>query len=295
MSETPQMNPQQDPGRSGPTQPLPQGTPGTPGGAPAAQAPGQVPPPMPAQPPGAPSAWSQQLPAGLPQAGGPAAGRPRAGARPWLIGGGAALAVAAIAGVVIAMSGGGGKSTAAGASPGAPGGAVKPSAPGKAYTKVPEGCELIKASTIARIAPGTECKPSQFDNATMASMITRMPSWDTPFGSGGEFLSLDVSLNVSPGASGMYDMKKKSALTALDKVRTVTDQRSLSGLGEEAYVVHGADKAPMDLAEATVIVRAGNAVFTVGYTYKPADSGKTEKQAEDDAIAAARDVLGSLG
>ncbi|REK84640.1 hypothetical protein DY245_42410 [Streptomyces inhibens] len=203
--------------------------------------------------------------------------------------------MAAIVGVIIAASGDDGKNTASGKSPGAPGGAAKPSAPTeKAFTKVPEACKLIKASTIARIAPGTECKPSQFDNATMAAMITRMPSWRTPFGSGGKMLDLGVNLMVGPSAKGMYDMHKSSALNALKKVRTTTGSRSLSDLGEEAYVVHAVDKDPMSLAEAQVIVRAGNAEFTVGYTYHTSDSGKNQQQAEDAAIAAARDVLGSL-
>ncbi|MEN8651466.1 hypothetical protein ABCR94_12685 [Streptomyces sp. 21So2-11] len=291
MSETPQTNPEQGPVPTGPTQPLPQGTPGW---GPAAQPPGQL-PPIPAQPPGAPSAWSQTLPLG----GAPTAGRPHGSARSWLIGGGVVLAVGAIVGVVLAVSGSDGPPAASGNPPGAAGGAAKPAAPeqapaGKAFTKVPEGCELIKASTIARVAPGTECEPSQFDKATMAAMITRMPSWRNPSGSGGAYVSLNVNLTVGPSAASMYDMHKTSAHTALKKVRTVTDSRSLNDLGEESHLVHAVDKDSMPLAEAKVIVRDGNAEFTVGFTYSPSDSGKSEKQAEDDAIAVARDVLGSL-
>ncbi|WP_407288724.1 hypothetical protein [Streptomyces sp. BP-8] len=225
-----------------------------------------------------------------------ATGRPRgAGARPWLIGGGALLAVGAIVGVVVAVSGGDGESAASGKPSGAPGAAAPPAPAKKSFTKVPEGCELIKPSTLARIAPGTECKPSQFDHATMAAMITRMPSWETPFGAAGHMLDLQVNLMVSPSASGMYDIHKKSALEALKKVRTITDSRPLSGLGEDAYVVHGVDKDPMDLAEAQVIVREGNAEFTVSLTYDTRAAGRNQRQAEDAAIAAARDVLGSLG
>ncbi|MEU4845758.1 hypothetical protein [Streptomyces gilvosporeus] len=303
MSETPQPDPREGFGEAGPAQPLPQGAPDW---GPAAPTPGQVPPPVPGQAPppiperapGAPSAWSQTVPATLPQSGGPAAGRAGGNRRSWLIGGGAALAVAAIVGVVVlATSGGDGKSTAsqqssAGAGrPPAPG---SPEAEGKTYTKVPEGCQLIKASTIARIAPGTECKPSQFDNATMAAMITRMPNWKTAFGSGGAFLSMDVNLSVGPAGKNMYDMDKHTALHALDKMRKITDSRPLHDLGDEAHLVHAVDKNPMDLAEATVIVRSGNAAYTVGYTYDVARSGKNQQQAEDAAIAAARDVLGSL-
>ncbi|ANZ20595.1 hypothetical protein SNOUR_36835 [Streptomyces noursei ATCC 11455] len=302
VSETSQPDPRKGYVENRPTQPLRQGAPG---GAPAAQAPDQAVPPMPGQAPspvpggapGVPSAWSQPAPSTLPDGGAPAAGRPPRGARPWLIGGGAALAVAAVVGVALALSGGDGTGTAAGQ---APGGAVTSPGPGagapegKTYTKAPEGCQLIKAATVARIAPGTECKPSQFDNATMAATITRMPGWKTPFGSGGAMLHMNVDLTVGPAAKSLYDMKKHSALFALAKMRKVTDSRSIGGFGDEAYLVHGVDKPPMNLAEATVIVRSGNAAYTVSYTYDPGRSGINQQQAEDAALAAARDVLGSL-
>lgn len=303
MSETPQnpMDPRQGPYRTDPTQPLGQGTPagqgmpGGPGWGPAAQPPGQLPPPVPAQPPGAPSAWSQHLRPTPPQYGPPNGGPPRGRAKPWLIGG-AVLVVAAIVGVIIATSGGDDKDAASGSPSGAPGGAKLPSqAPaGRTFTHVPDGCQLIKAATIASIAPGTECKPSQFDNTTMAALITKMPSWDTPSGSGGHLLHLRVHLTVSPGAKGMYDMDKSTALNALKEMRTTTDSRSLTGLGEEAYVVHAVDKDTGGLAEATVIVHEGNAAFSVSFGYDTSDSGPRQQQSEDAAVAAARDVLGSL-
>ncbi|WP_235092443.1 hypothetical protein [Streptomyces sp. A1-5] len=302
MSETSQPDPRQGYVENRPTQPLRQGTPA---GVPAAPAPdqavppmpGQAPPPVPDGAPGAPSAWSQPAPSTLPHDGARAAGRPPRGARPWLIGGGAALAVAAVVGVALALSGGGSTGTAAGQ---APGGSVTSPDPGagasegKTYTKVSEGCQLIKAATLARIAPGTECKPSQFDNATMAAMITRMPRWQAPFGSGGAYLSLDVNLTVGPAAKNMYDMDKNTALKALGKMRKVTDSRPVGDLGDQAHVVHAVDKPPTSLAEATVIVRSGNATYTVSYTYDPGRSGTNQQQAEDAALAAARDVLGSL-
>lgn len=293
----PRQDPRQGPADSNPTQQL---RPGTPGWGPAAQVPGHLPPPPPAQPPGATSAWSQQLPPAPPQYGPPGApGAPRGSARPWLIGGGAALAVAAIVGVIIATSGGGGKSDASGTPgvPGAPGGTAKPSALApaeKTFTHVPDGCSLIKASTIASIAPGAACTPSQFDNTTMAAMITKMPRWESPSGAG-ELIQMNVHLQVSATAKSFYGIEKQSALNVLGKMATITDSRSLSGLGEEAYVVHATEKSPFDGGEAHVIVREGNAEFSVGYTYSNSSGpAKTQQQAEDAAIAAARDVLGSL-
>ncbi|MFG2333355.1 hypothetical protein ACGFMM_27540 [Streptomyces sp. NPDC048604] len=305
MSETP-MNPQQPPVPTGPTQPLPPAAPAAPGwGAPGPAA-GQPPygqPPMPDRPAGPPpagapaptSAWTQPLPPFQGQNGATGTGRPGGVPTPWLIGGAAAFVAAVVIAVVVATSGGGGTNAAPGGPAGVPGapGAEQPEPGGKAFTKVPEGCDLIKPATVAGLVPGAECKPSQFDNATLASMITKMPEWDTPMGSGGPMLTVRVSLVVSPAAKGQYDMKKTTALTGAKTMRTSTG-RALSGLGEEAMVVHHVGKAPFDGAESEVVVREGNAAFTVQYNYNPEDSGRTQAQAEQGAIAAARDVLGSL-
>ncbi|TJZ43585.1 hypothetical protein FCH28_32875 [Streptomyces piniterrae] len=205
--------------------------------------------------------------------------------------------MAAVVGVVVAMSGGDGESTVAGRPPGATGGGARPPAPedvGKTYTKAPEGCDLIKPATLARIAPGTECVPSELDKSKIASMITRMPRWETRMGSGGSMLNMSVHLSVGPGSKGMYDMYKKSALTALKDMQTTTDSRSVGDLGDQAHVVHAVDKKLGSLAQAQVIVRSGNAVITVDYSYDTRDSAKGEKQSEDAAVAAARDVLGSI-
>ncbi|MCX4963826.1 hypothetical protein OHA98_03135 [Streptomyces sp. NBC_00654] len=295
MSETPQVDPRQGFGESRPTQPLGQGTPAW---GPAAQGPGQAPPPMPGQAPppvppqapGGPSAWSQPVPAGGPGSPGPRGGRSRIR----LIGGVAALAVAVIVGVVIATSGGDDKGTASGKPSGSPGDAAKPEAPsGKAFTKVPKGCELIKASTIEKIAPGGECTPGLMDDKDLASMITRMPRWEHP-GYGGAYQGLDVNLMVGTTAKSTYDINKRTALKDLGGMRKVQESRSVSGLGEEAFVVDTVDTMDGSLAQAEVIVREGNASLTINFTYSRDTSDITQKRAEDAAVTAARDVLGSL-
>ncbi|MEU3690422.1 hypothetical protein [Streptomyces narbonensis] len=299
MSETPQVDPRQGFGDR-PTQPLGQADPTW---APAAQGygqvpppmpgqapppmPGQAPPPVPPQAPGAPSAWAQPVPAGSP-GGGPRGGVSRA----WLIGGAAALAVAVIVGVVVATSGGDDEGTASGPPSGVPGGAAEPEEPSKAFTKVPKGCELVKASTVEGIVPGAACTPGLFDDKDLASMITRGPSWERP-DSSGPFQTLKVHLSVMPGAKGNYDMKKEVALKDIGTLKKVFDSRPVSGLGEEAFVVY-AGNPDGSLTQAEAIVREGNAVVTSDYTFSREDSTTTQKQAEDAAIAVARDVLGSL-
>ncbi|WP_329620595.1 hypothetical protein OG357_08620 [Streptomyces sp. NBC_01255] len=300
MSETPQSDPRQAFGDSRPTQPLGQAAPAWgpvaqgPGQAPPpmpGQVPGQVPPPMPGQvpppvPPVAPSAWSQPVPAGGP-GGGPDGGR-----RGWLIGGAAALAVAVIVGVAVTMSGGD-DDTASGPPSGVPGGVAEPDQPtGKAYTKAPKGCELVKAATVTGIIPGAACTPGLFDDKDLASMITRSPGWERA-DSGGPFQTLDVHLSIGPGADDNYDMKKQSALKDMGTLRKVIDSRPVSGLGEEAFVVYAGDSEG-SLTQAQVIVREGNAVVTTDYTFSRKDSTTTQKQAEDAAVAVSRDVFAAL-
>ncbi|MBB1255426.1 hypothetical protein H3146_18990 [Streptomyces sp. OF3] len=204
----------------------------------------------------------------------------------------------AAVGVVVATTGGDDGDSAAkkppAADPSLAEAADDPLGEGKTYTKVPEGCELVKAATVARLAPGAECEPSQFDNATMPAMITRMPRWKWPSGAADGPQNLNVHLTVGPHAAGMFDMQKKSAEEALKDVRDVTDSRPLDGLGEKAHVVHGVDREPFDLAGAKVIVSDGNATFTVELGYHPQRSGLSERQAVDGVVAAARDVLAAL-
>ncbi|MFF1379487.1 hypothetical protein [Streptomyces sp. NPDC058308] len=278
MSENPQVDPRQGFGGAyqGPGQVPP-------------PMPGQAPPPVPPQAPGAPSAWSQPMPPGGP--GGPG---PRTGRSPlWLIGGAAVLVAAVVAGVLVATSGDDdGKSAASGKPPGVPGGAAKPEAPseGKVFSKVPKGCELIKASTIEKIAPGGVCTPGLMDNKDLATMITRMPRWEAP-DSGSNYQSLDVNVTVGPSAVGMYDIYKKTAMKDMGPTYEVTDSRSLSGLGEKAFVVHAVDDS---LVWVKVLVREGNAMVRTEFVYSKTSSDRTQQQTEADAVTAVRDVLGSM-
>ncbi|MFH8609535.1 hypothetical protein ACH4D5_18870 [Streptomyces sp. NPDC018029] len=285
MSENPQVDPRQG---------FAQAPPPAPGQAPPPM-PGQAPPPVPPQAPGAPSAWSQPVPAGGP--GGP--GGPRGGrSRGWLIGGAAALAVAVVVGVVVvATSGDDDKSSESAKPPGAPGsgpgGAAKPKAPsaGKAFSKVPKGCELIKTATIEKIAPGAKCTPGLMDDADTSMMITRMPRWQPADYS--LYQSLDVNLTVGASVEGQYDLKKRGLLKAVTGNK-VEDPHSVSGLGEEAFAAHHVDARGGSLTYAKVVVREGNASLRVELVYSQDTSELTRKQAEDVVVTAARDVLASM-
>ncbi|MGA4849315.1 hypothetical protein ACOBQB_24775 [Streptomyces sp. G5(2025)] len=282
MSENPQVDPRQGFGQAPPP------------------VPGQAPPPVPPQAPDAPSAWSQPVPPGGPGGfDGPGGPGPRGGrSRGWLIGGAAALAVAVIVGVVVVTSGdddskGGSAAAEPGVPDGGPEGAAKPKAPsaGKAFTKVPKGCELIKPATIAKIAPGAECKPSFTDDADTSMMISRMPRWEHP-GYGGDYQSLDVSLTVGANVKGQYDLKKRGVLRAV--AGTVEDPHSVNGIGQEAFAAHHVDSKGGSLTYAKVVVREGNAALAVDLVYSQDTSDLTREQAEDTIITAARDVLASM-
>ncbi|MEU1146625.1 hypothetical protein ACFYO9_23415 [Streptomyces sp. NPDC005863] len=308
MSENPQVDPLQGFGEA--HQGAGQAYQGA--GGQAYQGPGQAPPPMPGQAPppvppqapgGAPSAWSQPVPpggTGGPGASGPGGGRSRA----WLIGGAAALVVAVIVGVVVATSGDDDKDTSSGKPAGVPGGVAKPKGPkgpmdeepsgGKAYSKVPDGCELIKASTVEKILPGGACTPSAMDKgeADTPLMITRMPRWESD--DSASYQSLSVSLTIGASVKGQYDLKKRSALNDLNGTLKVEGSRPVKGLGQEALVVDTVDARQGTMAKGEVVVRDGNASISVEFNYSRDDSGTTRKQADGAAITAARDVLGSL-
>ncbi|MGW0908641.1 hypothetical protein [Streptomyces sp. NPDC002853] len=202
--------------------------------------------------------------------------------------------MAVVIGVVVATSGDDDKSTASDKPSGLPGGVSKPKEPsgGKAFTKVPKGCELIKASTIEKIAPGGKCTPGLMDEKDLPSMITRMPEWQPD--DYGVYQSLSVSLTVGASVKGQYDVKKTSALSDLKGMRKVEGSRPVSGLGEESVVVNTVDAQDGTLAQAEVVVMEGNAALSVDFTYSRDSTDTTPKQAEDAAITAARDVLGSL-
>ncbi|GAA2499308.1 hypothetical protein GCM10010406_39810 [Streptomyces thermolineatus] len=303
MSETPQVDPRQGAGESRPTLPLGRATPlrglaPQDSGQEVTPVPGQAPPPVPPQVPDAPSAWSRPVPTGGPDGPDGPGGGPRGGsARGLLIGGAAALVVAVIAGVAVATSGGDDHGTASrppsDAPSGVPGGAAEPEEPpAKAFTEVPEGCELVRPSTVEEIVPGAVCTPGVMDDKDLASMITRSPSWKKADYSR-PYRTLDAHVVVSPGAEGLYDMEKETALKDIGDLRKVLDSRSVGGLGEEAFMVHSGD-ADGSLVRAEVIVREGNATITAEFIYNRKDSGTTRQQSEEAVIAAARDVLASL-
>ncbi|MEU7648871.1 hypothetical protein [Streptomyces huasconensis] len=259
--------------------------------------PAQAPPPAPPQAPEAPSAWSQPVPPGGP--GGPGGPGPRGGrSRGWLIGGAAALALAVVVGVVVVTSGdddskGGGAAAEPGVPGGGPEGAAKPKAPsaGKVFTKVPKGCELIKAATIEKVAPGGECTPGLMDDKDLATMITRMPRWEPA--DYGRYQSLDVSLTVSASVKSQYDLKKRGLLKAVTGNKVVNPHR-VSGLGQEAFAAHHVDDRGGSLTWTMVVVREGNASLRVDLVYSEDRSDLTREQAEDTVVTAARDVLASL-
>ncbi|MGW6023379.1 hypothetical protein [Streptomyces sp. NPDC055099] len=202
--------------------------------------------------------------------------------------------MAVVIGVVVATSGDDKKDTASGKPAGVPGGVSKPKEPsgGKAFTKVPKGCELIKASTIEKFAPGGKCTPGLMDEKDLPSMITRMPEWRPD--DYGVYQSLGVSLTVGASAKGQYDVKKKTALSDLNGMRKVEGSQPVSGLGDESLVVNSVDAHDGTLAQAEVVVLEGNAALRVDFVYSRESTDTTQKQAEDAAVAAARDVLGSM-
>lgn len=231
----------------------------------------------------------------------PPPGTPPRTNRMWLIGGGAAAVVALVVVVLLATSGGGGSAGADGGSQAAPG--LRPHVvAGKEYTDVTlDTCSLVKPETISTHAAGATCTLPPLNGRDLPKMMTRIANWETEFGSGSsKRVTMDLNITVGPDPSGMFDIKKEVGLTALDDVRTIKDQHTIPGLGDEAFVYYAVDKPPFNLAEAQVLVRSGNALITVSYNGQiyGTDGEKSpipQQESEEAVIAVVKDVLEKLG
>jgi hypothetical protein len=228
-------------------------------------------------------------------------GTPPRGNRMWLIGGGAAAVVALIVVIVLLATSGSDSAGTGGGSQAAPD--RQPHVvTGKEYTDLTmDTCSLVTPETISTHAPGATCTLSPLNGRDLPQMMTRIASWETELGSGSKAdLQLDLNITVGPDPSGMFKIKKDSALTALSDVRTVKDQRTIPGIGDEAFVYYAVDNPPLELAAAEILVRSGNALITVSFNGRiyGADGEGTEipqQESEDAVIAVAKDVLEKMG
>ncbi|TGB13305.1 hypothetical protein [Streptomyces sp. MZ04] len=255
--------------------------------------------------PGSPLWWP-----GLSQ---PSQGESRPGVRPpgrlvsarrkkllWLIGGGAATVTCGIV-VVLALNGSGGSESA-----------KKPQAnSGRFFTDAPDGCSLIKPTTIDAYAPGATCTPSPFDRPITPGLTIRMPSWST--GTSRE-VSIDLNLRIGSGVLDTYSSEKDSAAHTFALVRdsyrtekdaiaskfdgdhiTLKASHPLAEIGDEAHFYYGISTVP-ESAEAEVVVLSGTAEFTVSYSATREGTGApvSRREAEAALSALARDVLTSL-
>jgi hypothetical protein len=215
----------------------------------------------------------------------------------WLVGGvvgAVVLAAAVVAGVMATSSGSG--SAPAGSQAGSPwgghgAGAAAPPA-GKVFTHAGDECALIKPATIAAIAPGATCKKAVTDGFQQPGYTLVQPRW-----SGGQDGSdIDVNLDIGADAEQWYGTTKQAYLHSAGMLDKLEDQRSYPGLGDEAFVAYAVDPSGAQSGSSEIIVRWGNAVVEVSYRYDHDVSGGpvTQQQAEDAAVAAAKDALASL-
>ncbi|MGV9340355.1 hypothetical protein [Streptomyces sp. NPDC003688] len=276
-----------------------------------------------AEPPTTPALWSQSAgsspgsPSWWPGLSQPSQGEDGPGVRPpsrrvsarrkkllWLIGGSAATVTCGIV-AVLALDGSGGSDSAK----------EPQAASGRFFTDAPDGCSLIKPTTIDAYAPGVTCTPSPFDRPITPGLIIRMPSWSTDTSSRtSREVSIDLDLRVGSGVLDTYSSEKDSTAHTFALVRdsyrtekdgiarrfdgdriTLKAAHPLTGIGDEAYFYYGISAAP-ESAEAEVVVLSGTAEFTVSYSGTREGNGApiSQREAEAALIAIARDVLKSL-
>jgi len=259
--------------------------------------------------PGSPSWWPglSQPSQGEDRPGVPPPGR-RVSARRkkllWLIGASAATVTCGII-AALALTGSGRSDSTK----------MPQAASGRFFTDAPDGCSLIKLTTIDAYAPGAACTPSPFDRPVTPGLTIKMPSWSADTSSRtSRGVSIDLDLCIGSGVLDTYSSEKDSAahIFALVRESYRTDKDGITGkfdgtritlkashplmkIGDEAYFYYGISTVP-ESAEAEVVVLSGTAEFTVSYsgTRDGTEAPISQREAEAALTAIARDVLKSL-
>ncbi len=195
-----------------------------------------------------------------------------------------------VAGLIISSSGGG-SGTNQNASTSTP----SATASERIFTHIAAECSLIKPATLASIAPGATCTEAPTDAAS-ASM--KQPSWSNEnIETASDLISIQVTVNLSPDATGWFSMSKTSFLDVRGKNDTLHDSRTLTGLGDQEYVGYVTDK----ITPSSGMAGGGRALgqrpsSPTEYNYDTEVSGQTETQQQaENAARSWRPATSSAG
>ncbi|MCX4776629.1 hypothetical protein [Streptomyces sp. NBC_01264] len=157
------------------------------------------------------------------------------------------------------------------------------------YTKLVDGCALLRPETVERYIKGATCtaQEQRAGEASSNGMWTSMTSG---------YAEARIGVGLSPFAEGVYQqtltISRNMATTTGAKI---TDDRAVPDLGDKATLLYTSYSG---YGRAKLSVVRNNALVTVEYSASTY-SGLTRKDvpvdtAEAAAIACAKDVLGTL-
>jgi hypothetical protein len=170
---------------------------------------------------------------------------------------------------------------------------ASPSSLGPQYAAPHDWCTLVKASTLARYAPGSVANPVPQPSATSSSLITFATcTW------GGPSASIVLNIRLYPQPT---DAQQSFELDSQDRQRTgsgiaFVGARAVKGLGQQAVAINQTyEGVPGKPPAVELFVWSGNAEIDVAYSGLTVD-GPPPSRATILAgdIAMARDILAAL-
>ncbi|MFG3660107.1 hypothetical protein [Streptomyces sp. NPDC047706] len=167
-------------------------------------------------------------------------------------------------------------------SPSAPSSTTAP----KTYTAAPAPCDSLAQKTITSLVPGARTAGKEITSTDKS--VRRTCSWNAL--KGYDYRWLDVSFEIS-------DSDDKALKQYEARVREKSGGGAVPGTGDAAYsVVNLTTEDDQKTREATVIVRASNALVVV--TYNGSDFESKEAPSSDEmnkgAIKAAKEAAAAL-
>ncbi|MEV0585134.1 hypothetical protein [Nonomuraea sp. NPDC050310] len=190
----------------------------------------------------------------------------------------------------------------------APAGTAAPSSPAPSFppavtfTDVAQGCELLDPETLAKYAPGADCRPDPEDdrrtqNEHQVPILQRGPRWAPGGGPPeGEFSGvIDVHLKVNQDTFTEFKENAHRSVSG----GALIDGEPVAGVGDEAalyYAIGDGQGYNLDRTTGIMVSRWGNATLRVIYWHYKAKSDRnpSERQMRKALTAITRDVYDDL-
>lgn len=197
------------------------------------------------------------------------------------------MAVACAVGVyalVMGLTGSPQQGALAGARP-----ASRPTAT-KVFSRLPQRCALLSSAVVMEYLPGTTCNSQAYENP---GGTDSRALWTTPASSAnGDYFTDDVEVLLEqPSLINTEFNSAKSLDTVPSRYQVTHDSRPVAGLGTEAYIVYGASR---ESSKTFLEVEVENALISIDLDATVHGQGVPQAQAEQAALAMARDIIKKL-